>query len=183
MTTTRWGIAVICGWLFGAVSDHITSLVFPEKQGSHEVVPVSIEGEGGEVDKPQAEATTRNRLAVVGPILLGDGLHNVTDGFVLGVAFRTCDRSVAWGLVVPLILHELPQEIADFIVLVTEAKLHWSMAVALNVLSGLTCLVGALIGFGVDMRSATKGCFLGAGGGTFLYIALTELGPAVAHFA
>mmetsp|Transcript_41375 Transcript_41375/g.96597 ORF Transcript_41375/g.96597 Transcript_41375/m.96597 type:complete len:360 (+) Transcript_41375:76-1155(+) len=176
--TTMWGIAVISGWLFGAVIDHITSLAFPPKVEDDKVSAVEKEEEEGETG---TEVARRNRLAIAGPILLGDGLHNVTDGFMLGLAFRTCDRSVAWGLVVPMILHELPQEIADFIVLVTEAKFHWAVAVLLNVLSGATALVGALVGFEVDMSSATKGWFLAAGGGTFLYIAITELGPAVAH--
>ncbi|CAE7233498.1 SLC39A12 [Symbiodinium necroappetens] len=178
--TTMWGIAVISGWLFGAVIDHITSLAFPPKVEENHVSPVK-EVEMTAASEEDDKAAKRNRLSIAGPILLGDGLHNVTDGFMLGLAFRTCDRSVAWGLVVPLILHELPQEIADFIVLVTEAKFHWVVAVILNVLSGATALVGALVGFGVDMSSATKGWFMAAGGGTFLYIAITELGPAVAH--
>ncbi|CAE7236696.1 foi [Symbiodinium natans] len=178
--TTKWGIAVIFGWLFGAVVDHITSLVFPAKE-SDAVSPVTAGDAVEDGTDLKVEPSRRNRLAVAGPILLGDALHNVTDGFVLGLAFRTCDRSVAWGLVVPLILHELPQEIADFIVLVTEAKMHWAIAVLCNVLSGCTALIGAVIGFEVDMSSGTKGWFLAAGGGTFLYIAVTELGPAVAH--
>ena len=178
--TTMWGIAVISGWLFGAVIDHITSLAFPPKVEENHVSPVK-EVEMAAAAEEDVKAAKRNRLSIAGPILLGDGLHNLTDGFMLGLTFRTCDRSVAWGLVVPLILHELPQEIADFIVLVTEAKFHWVVALILNVLSGATALVGAMVGFEVDMSSAAKGWFLAAGGGTFLYIAMTELGPAVAH--
>ena len=46
--------------------------------------------------------------------LLGDP----GDGFFIGAAFKGCGTSFGWGVAVATVLHELPQELADYAVLV-----------------------------------------------------------------
>merc|ERR1740127_63268 len=117
------------------------------------------------------------------PILIGDGFHNIADGLVIGFAFKSCAIAKAWKLVYVTVLHEVPQEISDFAVLVTRGRMHWAPATGLNFLSGLTTVVGAIIAYEVDVDSGVQGVILAGGAGVYLYVAMTELGPVVAKLA
>eukprot|EP00644_Phytophthora_capsici_P005571 jgi/Phyca11/558582/estExt2_Genewise1.C_PHYCAscaffold_20151 len=56
-------------------------------------------------------------------ILLGDLFHNFVDGVLIATAFLACDDSLGVSVTVSAILHELPQEFADFIILVESGVL------------------------------------------------------------
>ena len=64
--------------------------------------------------------------------LIGDGIHNFTDGLVIAVSFMA---NIRLGIVTSLavILHEIPPEIGDFGILVKEKNLKNYM----NVVSSL----------------------------------------------
>ena len=109
-------------------------------------------------------------------ILLGDAIHNFIDGIALAVSFLV---SVPLGMAttVAVILHEVPQEVADFGILVRggypRARALWY-----NFLISLTTLAGAFIGYFVG--SALAGILpyvLAVIGGNFLYIAMSDLIP------
>lgn len=109
-------------------------------------------------------------------VLFADGLHNLVDGLALGAAFLV---DIRLGLITWLVeaAHEVPQEIGDFGILVQSG---WSRtrALVVNLLSGTTVLLGALMAyFLADLLPI--GTLLAFAAGNFLYIALSDLVPQV----
>lgn len=108
--------------------------------------------------------------------LFGDGIHNFIDGLVIGASFLV---NVHFGIVTTLviIMHEIPQEIGDFGVLVYGgfSKLK---ALFCNFLTALTCILGTVAGYFISEHMHDFSSFLlpfTAGG--FLYIAACDLVP------
>ena len=75
--------------------------------------------------------------------LIGDGLHNFIDGIIIGASYLVnIPLGIATSLAV--ILHEIPQEIGDFGVLIHGGYTK-SKALMFNFLSALTAVLGAVI--------------------------------------
>lgn len=108
--------------------------------------------------------------------LVGDGLHNFVDGALIAGAFLT-STPLGIATAIAVALHEIPQELGDFSILV-HAGLAPKRALALNLLTGLAAVVGAvatlLLASSVE-RLAEVLVPLTAGG--FIYIASTDLLP------
>lgn len=113
-------------------------------------------------------------------VLLGDGLHNFIDGIVIAAGFAASpELGIATTLAVAV--HEVPAEIADFGVLVA-GGFSRGVALALNVASGLTAVVGAVVFFEVSAGSeAAVPWLMAAAGGMFIYIAGSDLIPQLHH--
>lgn len=108
--------------------------------------------------------------------LLGDGLHNFIDGMLIASAFSV---NFKLGIVTSLSisLHELPQELGDFGVLI-HAGLTKRRALFFNLLSALTAVLGAILAFFLASNSAHLAeLMLPAAAGGFLYIAAADLLP------
>ncbi len=110
--------------------------------------------------------------------LVGDGVHNLLDGIIIYSAFAV---NVGLGLatLISIILHEIPQEIGDFGVLIY-AGWQKKKAVLMNLFSALFALVGVLISFCLIKYVANINNFLlplAAGG--FIYIAASDLIPEI----
>ncbi len=108
--------------------------------------------------------------------LVGDGVHNLIDGIIIGATYLI---SIPAGIATTLavILHEVPQEIGDFGVLIYSG---WSRGKALlmNFLSALIAVVGAIIGIVVGSYSHTfVSLILPFAAGGFIYIAGSDLLP------
>lgn len=108
-------------------------------------------------------------------LLFGDGIHNFIDGLVIAASFLV---SVPFGIVttVLIILHEIPQELGDFGVLLY-GGLSRRKALSYNFLSQLTSVIGGVVGFllaGVENFSLLLLPFAAGG---FLYIAASDLIP------
>ncbi len=108
--------------------------------------------------------------------LIGDGVHNFIDGIVIAASFL---HSVPLGIAttVAIILHEIPQEIGDFSILVY-GGFSQMKALFFNFLTALTALIGALVGFyflGVFENMLPY--LLAFAAGNFIYIAGTDLLP------
>ena len=90
--------------------------------------------------------TTRTRPASAGwMILIGDGMHNFTDGILIAAAFLANPQlGIVTG--VAIIAHEIPQEIGDFIVLLN-AGFSRARAYVYNLLCSLMAVVGGLLGY------------------------------------
>jgi len=109
-------------------------------------------------------------------ILFTDGFHNLLDGIIIGASFLI---SIPIGIATTLavILHEIPQEIGDFAVLIhsgyTKKRALW-----LNFLSALTAIIGLIIAliFGNIAETFTLWILPIAAGG-FIYIAVADLIP------
>jgi zinc and cadmium transporter len=106
--------------------------------------------------------------------LIGDGVHNFTDGIIVAAAFMV---NVPLGLMATLavIFHEIPQEIGDFAVLVYSGFSRKS-ALFFNFLSALTAILGVLVTylFASVIGNLTVYLIPFAAGG-FIYIAMTDL--------
>jgi len=111
-------------------------------------------------------------------ILLGDSLHNFIDGIAIAAAFLV---SPGLGLATTLAIaaHEVPQEIADFSVLV-HGGMKKGRALLLNFISGLTALAGAVLGFYfLEGLEGLLPISLAFTAGMFIYIACSDLIPEI----
>lgn len=118
--------------------------------------------------------------SLVSLVLLGDGLHNFIDGFVIAGSFLV---SIELGIITSLAVaaHEIPQEISDFTILL-RSGMKTSRAIWLNLLSGLTAMVGAVLTiFMSDLIEPFLGLILAFTGGMFIYIAAVNLIPELQH--
>jgi len=111
---------------------------------------------------------------------VGDFIHNTIDGMIVGVSYAV---SIPIGLTTTLavLLHEIPQEIGDFGILV-HGGLTVRRALFLNLLSSFGALLGALIAFFAGTHAGSMAAMLlpiTAGG--FIYIAGSDLIPELHH--
>lgn len=108
--------------------------------------------------------------------LLGDGLHNFVDGAVIAAAFLT-DISLGISTTLAVILHEIPQEIGDFSILLY-GGIEKKKALLFNFASAVTAVFGALATYFFAQQISNLIPFLlsfAAGG--FIYIAATDIIP------
>jgi zinc and cadmium transporter len=110
--------------------------------------------------------------------LIGDGFHNLIDGMVIFAAFL---GGPALGIPVTLsiILHEVPQELGDFGVLIY-AGFTKKRALIYNFLSAAVAFLGVFIAFVLYSYTQSVSVFLlpfAAGG--FIYIAASDLIPEI----
>ncbi len=118
----------------------------------------------------------RHKNASAQLILIGDAFHNFIDGVVIVSAFYI---SVSFGIAVTISVfaHEVPQEIADFGILLrngfSRKKAFWY-----NTLSGSTTLIGGMITyFTLDSAKSIVPYVLSLSAASFIYIALADLVP------
>ncbi|BFZ22545.1 hypothetical protein BsWGS_25584 [Bradybaena similaris] len=122
-----------------------------------------------------AHTVPNSVAAVAWMVILGDGIHNFSDGLAIGAAFA---NSITGGFstTVAVFCHELPHEIGDFAVLL-RAGMPAKQAVLYNCLSSLLCFIGMLIGVAVGNISSASLWIFAVVGGMFLYIALVDMLP------
>ena len=109
-------------------------------------------------------------------ILVGDGLHNFTDGILIAAAFLA---NPGLGLITALaiVAHEIPQEIGDFIVLLN-AGFSRSRAYAYNLICSLMAVIGGVMGYYTLERMYDWIPFvLVFASSGFIYIAVSDLMP------
>jgi len=110
--------------------------------------------------------------------LIGDTIHNFTDGLIIAASFIT---NFHLGIVTTLAIafHEIPQEIGDFGVLLYSG-FKKSKALILNFLAALTVVFGGIVGYFISAYLELFTIFLlplAAGG--FIYIASSDLIPEI----
>mmetsp|Transcript_47845 Transcript_47845/g.54207 ORF Transcript_47845/g.54207 Transcript_47845/m.54207 type:complete len:691 (+) Transcript_47845:139-2211(+) len=106
---------------------------------------------------------------------IGEALHNFTDGVFVGTALLSCGRNMAISIALATILHELPNQLAGWFVMVNQNGINPWIALLLNFLFGLSILLGGLLVFLFDFSQVMIGCVLAIGGGTFIHVAIGEL--------
>ncbi len=108
--------------------------------------------------------------------LIGDGLHNFLDGMVIAASFVI---SFKLGVVttVAIILHEIPQELSDFAVLIY-GGFSRRKALVCNFLIALTAMIGAIVGYLLaDFSRGFLDLILPLTAGGFIYISSSDLIP------
>ena len=109
-------------------------------------------------------------------ILFSDGVHNFIDGVIIGISFLV---SIPLGVATTLavILHEIPQEIGDFAVLL-HAGYTRRRALWLNFLSALTAVFGTLVALTLgEANQSFADLILPLAAGGFIYVAVADLIP------
>ncbi len=111
-------------------------------------------------------------------ITVGDSFHNFVDGILITAAFL---QSTELGVVtaIAIIAHEIPQEIGDFLVLLNSGYSRMA-ALALNLLSSLAMLVGALLAY-FALRAAEEwiSTVLALAAASMIYVAVADLIPGL----
>jgi zinc and cadmium transporter len=113
---------------------------------------------------------------VVGVNLVADALHNLVDGMLIAASYLA-DVRLGVSTTVAVLLHEIPQEIGDFGILI-HGGLSVRRALLLNLLSALTAVVGTgvTLALGRAVQPLAVAVVPITAGG-FLYIALADLVP------
>ena len=115
--------------------------------------------------------------------LVGDSVHNLIDGMLIGASYVAGPDGVNLPLgittTLAVLLHEIPQEIGDFSILV-HAGFSKKKALQFNFFTALTALVGAGISLLVGTQMGNYASFmLPITAGGFIYIAGTDLIPTL----
>jgi zinc and cadmium transporter len=108
--------------------------------------------------------------------LVGDGVHNFIDGLIIAGAFLL-DVNLGIVTTIAVILHEIPQEIGDFGVLVY-GGFKVKKAILLNLATAFTAIIGAVTALAMSSIILNISSFLvpfAAGG--FIYIGASDLIP------
>ena len=108
--------------------------------------------------------------------LVGDGVHNLIDGVLIGASYMV-DPTIGITTTIAVVLHEIPQEIGDFGVLLY-GGLSVKKAVIYNLLSASCAFLGAIIALSVGVFSLDYLYYvLPVTAGGFIYIAGSDLIP------
>jgi zinc and cadmium transporter len=109
-------------------------------------------------------------------VLFTDGFHNLIDGAIIGASFLV-SIPVGIATTIAVILHEIPQEIGDFAVLI-HSGYSKKRALWLNFISGLASILGLIIVFVFgNIIENTALFFIPIAAGGFIYIAIADLIP------
>jgi zinc and cadmium transporter len=119
----------------------------------------------------------RNRVKPLGFLIItSDSVHNLIDGIIIGASYLV-SIEVGIATTLAIIMHEIPQEINDFVLLI-HAGFSKIKALLLNFISALFAVIGVVVSFIVGSASETfipLSIAFAAGG--FLYIAGSDLVP------
>ncbi|XP_049289123.1 metal cation symporter ZIP14 [Anopheles funestus] len=124
----------------------------------------------------EKKSSRKPMAAVAFMVILGDGLHNITDGLAIGAAFAV-DPVTGLATSFAILCHELPHELGDFALLL-QTGVSIRRAIFLNIVSSVLSFIGMALGLLLTGMHESVVSWIYAGtAGTFLYIALSDLVP------
>ncbi|XP_060761912.1 zinc transporter ZIP6 isoform X3 [Neoarius graeffei] len=113
-------------------------------------------------------------------VIMGDGLHNFSDGLAIGAAF-TEGLSSGLSTSVAVFCHELPHELGDFAVLL-KAGMSVKQAILYNLLSAMMGYLGMFTGILIGHYAENVAMWIFAlTAGLFMYVALVDMVPEMLH--
>ena len=118
------------------------------------------------------------KSTVIPLIILGDTMHNFTDGVAIAATFLI---SIPLGIVTSLAVaaHEIPQEIGDFGLMLNRG-MKKSKVLMINFYSSLAAMIGAILTYIYkDQIVGLLPVVLAITSGFFIYIALANLIPEI----
>ncbi|MFC2044528.1 ZIP family metal transporter [Chloroflexota bacterium] len=111
-------------------------------------------------------------------IIVSDSVHNFIDGLVIAASFIV-SYPVGIATTLAVGLHEIPQELGDFGVLVY-GGLSKSRALTFNYISAITAMAGGIVGYFASSIMQTSVIYLlPFAAGHFIYIAAADLIPEI----
>lgn len=109
--------------------------------------------------------------------LIGDGVHNFIDGLIIAASY-VISFPVGVATTIAVILHEIPQEIADFGVLL-HGGLSKARALEYNFVSAILAIFGGIVGYFLTSTDSLLSFLVPFAAGTFIYIATADLIPEI----
>jgi len=126
----------------------------------------------------KADEVDCDKKSAANLILIGDAIHNLADGVILGGAFLV-DPAVGVAVAIGLALHEIPQEIVEFGVLM-RAGYTRTQAALRNLLSASSIIVGTFAILLIAEHATDYVWILtGVAAGNLLYLAASDLLPRI----
>lgn len=107
--------------------------------------------------------------------LFGDGVHNFVDGLIIGASYLV-DVNVGIATTIAVLLHELPQELGDFGLLL-HAGFSRARALAYNFISALAAVLGVAVAYLSSNIEMLHHLLIPFAAGNFIYIALADIVP------
>jgi zinc and cadmium transporter len=125
------------------------------------------------------DAIERPTLAAVN--LFGDAIHNYIDGLLIGASWLASPE-LGVSTTVAVLLHEIPQELADFGILI-HSGLTVRRATLLNLASAAIAIFGTAtaIVIGAHAHERVTAILIPLTAGGFVYIAAADLIPELQH--
>ncbi|MFN0117531.1 MAG: ZIP family metal transporter [Elusimicrobiota bacterium] len=119
---------------------------------------------------------SENKPTTASLVVITDAIHNFIDGAIIASSFLV-SPAIGWSTTTAIIMHEIPQEIGDFGVLL-HSGYSKKKALLVNGLSASVALLGAVVTFVfVGISPVIQSQFIAITAGGFLYIALADLIP------
>lgn len=126
-------------------------------------------------DPAQVPATQKAGGTIV---MIGDTVHNLIDGLLIGAAFVT-DIHLGIVTAIAVATHEIPQELGDFAVLL-HSGFSRGGALLFNALSGLATVAGGIIAYyGLRELDHLLPYALALAASSFIYVAVADLIPGL----
>lgn len=126
----------------------------------------------GEHDDCHHHGTNKSSASL---ILVGDAIHNIADGIVIASAFLI-NPGLGIATTIGIALHEIPQEIAEFGVLL-HAGYTKKKAALYNLLSATSIILGVVISYLFLSFGDYLWVLTGIAAGNLLYIAAADMIP------
>lgn len=131
-----------------------------------------------ELDNKKAKLSNITPVAFM--VIIGDGLHNLTDGLAIGAAFGN-DSVTGIATAFAVLCHELPHELGDFALLL-QTGISIQRVIFLNISSSILSFIGMAIGLLVTgIQSDMSQWIYAVTAGSFLYIAFADLMPSLSN--
>jgi zinc and cadmium transporter len=108
-------------------------------------------------------------------VIVGDAIHNITDGIILVPAFLA-STGLGIMVVVSIFIHEVLQEISEFFVL-KRAGYSTRKALSINFAVSSTIFIGIAIGLMSLSSELLEGVLLAISAGFFIHVVLHDLIP------
>ncbi|KAL7533870.1 hypothetical protein ACHAWF_004650 [Thalassiosira exigua] len=175
-----------------------TGVVVREVPTAEDRLPSTIVLEGGDgpLPAPQAYPQARNGpdeegagaelptkveidYRLIASVVVGDAFCNFVDGLFVGASFLGCSWATTLSILMVTLFHELPQEMADFLLLTRYAGLSTVQACVVNFGSGLIVTLGGIVVLAGSASDEIVGVILAMAGGCYFNIAACETVPRI----
>eukprot|EP00111_Clytia_hemisphaerica_P000180 TCONS_00000448-protein len=112
-------------------------------------------------------------------VIVGDGFHNFTDGLAVGVAY-SASLSSGLSTTIAVFCHELPHELGDFAILISNG-MSIKQAIIYNLVSAILAYLGLIAGILLGGSEMGRHFILSITAGLFLYVSLADMLPELSH--
>lgn len=157
-----------------------------EEEGGHSHGGVKEKGKGGNMDGNNALVGEKVHLGKKGGIrpgavlnLFADATHNFVDGMAIAAAYQSSNQ-LGMSTTMAILLHEIPHEMGDFAVLLTQGFTKRGAFFA-QFGSAIGAFAGCLFGIFITSSDSEPVAVLNFTAGGFIYVALVNVLPELLH--